>query len=364
VALYFGLLIAPASQKTREAAQRTLCINNLRELGIAVHNYAGANQTALPPLTCDKARKEFGSYNGGLYFTLLPFMEPNEVFANACRTLPDCIWYAPIAPSSVPPFSTNPPGKNGLPFSTLVWKSVQCPADSTIANGYSDNQYQMQVDKPPYYFPWAASSYSSNYQVFGVVNDFGSPGSGNSCGPKYGIGNIPDGKSNTVFFGEQFAACGTSAGNLWAYPGIGNYSGPAYSTARGAHAPVGVGDSIVNTPDFTNSKLWAPVFANSHAKYGFSAGGSAGSVFEANRQRHYGQKIEAPYAVNAFWDAPPQFNASRDECDKSRLQSFHRGAVMAGMGDGSVRVVQDGVTQSTWYSAILPADGVALGPDW
>jgi hypothetical protein len=199
------------------------------------------------------------------------------------------------------------------------------------------------------------------------VNKFGAAHSGNSCGPKYNIGNVPDGNANTIFYGEQFAACGATAGNLWAYPGIGNYSGTQYSSEPGSQVPSGAGNSIVNTPDSTNSNLWAPVFANGSANYGFTTGGMNGSIFEFNSQLPAPTLVE-PYAPGAYWDAPPQVGVTAEQCDKSRLQSFHsKGAtngVFVGLGDGSVRMVGHAVTQSTWYSAIVPDDGNPLGSDW
>jgi hypothetical protein len=225
----------------------------------------------------------------------------------------------------------------------------------TVVNQNSGNQNSTSTG-PPYYFQWAASSYAANYQVFGTINNFGSARFGNAAGPLYDIGSVPDGTSNTVFFGEVFAACTSTAGSLWAYPGIANYSGteygnpafPAVDTATnsatyGCYNPAGA-NGLGDTATTTTSFLWAPAFGNSHPRYGFA-------------RQATGQAKEAL----TYWDLPPQVGITQARCDKARLQSFHSAAVAIGMGDGSVRLANGSITVATWHAALVPDDGTPLG---
>jgi len=81
-----GMLIAlllPAVQAAREAARRMACSNNLKQLTLSMHNYADANQEALPP---DGFMSGIGwitlSTNPSFYVHLLPFIEQNALYSN------------------------------------------------------------------------------------------------------------------------------------------------------------------------------------------------------------------------------------------------------------------------------------------
>jgi prepilin-type N-terminal cleavage/methylation domain-containing protein len=195
IAILIGLLL-PAVQKVREAAARMSCSNNLKQLGLAVANYAGANQDKLPMANWRASNAQNASGGMNVLVALLPYIEQDNVYK--------------IMQQNVGGGSTWDAGGFSSPSGTLRTvpiKTYQCPSDPTLTNGYAANQVNQ----------WAGTSYAANFQVFGMGN-YPSKFGGTDWAARYNIGNIPDGTSNTVAFTSRYAACG-STGNLWAWPG-------------------------------------------------------------------------------------------------------------------------------------------------
>src|SRR5438128_306583 len=135
IAILIGLLL-PAVQKVREAAARSQCSNNLKQLGVAAHNYAGTFNNNFPPFYRTSALNN----NAGeiqVFVALLPYIEQDAVYKSFA------------SPLNLQTKGTNP----NIGHSSII-KTLACPTDNTYGNGFAQGD-------------WASGCYAANYQVFG-----------------------------------------------------------------------------------------------------------------------------------------------------------------------------------------------------
>jgi len=130
-----GVLIAlllPAVQAAREAARRSQCVNNLKQIGLALHNYFSANGDTMPPCTVDPATNTslttMPGANESALARLLPFLEQQPVY-NAINWNVDARWGANPAPN--PPDNASGGAWAVINFTAAITsvKTFLCPSD-------------------------------------------------------------------------------------------------------------------------------------------------------------------------------------------------------------------------------------------
>jgi len=286
-------LLLPAVQAAREAARRTQCLNNLKQMTLGCHTALTING-ALPPLvapaswdgicgrgtaTIRYAAPAYRKAEGYTVFHfLLPYLEQGTFIDQTGKKV-----------------NVNVQGQISYSWPMPAY---QCPSDSTLdANGRCKTAHDGANT-------WAGSSYAANYQAFGnpdaLTVDEREQGANTSA-------NFRDGMSNTLFFAERYATCGTS----------GDVNGAT-----------------------TNGCLWA----DSNCRWR--------PVFCVNDSEQTPTTAGWQPCLN-FQSAPHWLLA----CESRRAQTPHSGAMQAAVGDGSVRTIAGGIDDLTWARVCDPRDG-------
>jgi prepilin-type N-terminal cleavage/methylation domain-containing protein len=203
IAVLIGLLL-PAVQKVREAAAKTQCANNLKQIGIAIHGYHGVYGT-LPPARLD--------YDGGVTWCvlILPFVEQENfynqwaatgvtrhyyVHPDAVRQTQVKLYYCPArrAPGGVS--TTNPvsdkPDDNtptANPYPGALGDYACAVGDNTGAGAYNEPTANGSI---------VLATHTTNQGTETVT----------AWKSNTRIDSIKDGLSNTLFVGEKHVRTG------------------------------------------------------------------------------------------------------------------------------------------------------------
>jgi prepilin-type processing-associated H-X9-DG protein len=194
------------------------CSNNMKQLIMSIHNYAGTYSRRLPPANFFQVvNPQTGkAAEGSAFYALLPFYEQDNLFRLYTADVPQ-------------------PGYLGAQYTPLTIHV--CPSDPTTQNGIAI------LDSKT-----ATSNYALNLVLFGAKGAFNIKG---ATSP-FRLDTIPDGMSNTIGMVE-------TSGCFPAYPAVDPQSGtpenfmtwdyPAYPNTFGPYWPNP--DELPGQPNFT-----------------------------------------------------------------------------------------------------------------
>jgi prepilin-type N-terminal cleavage/methylation domain-containing protein/prepilin-type processing-associated H-X9-DG protein len=307
IAVLVGLLL-PAVQKVREAANRIKCANNIKQCSLATH-MCHDSQGRFPVMYAwfpGDGVTSFGAY-GSFFYHLLPYIEQQNLFNNSSE---------PWGNSTANFFWHSPSGdwQADGPWCTPI-KTYLCPS-----NAASDPTGQAWANG------WSFGNYGANYQVFGNWRAGDNP-SGTGFDPNM-MGHatmalFTDGTTNTIIFGERYGRCGND--------GYGNNLGSLYAHGDWAHS-------------------WMAMFA-----YGSPLPRPNGTGYVAGTNLPWG--VIPPGIVGPASKFQVQPDPQMTKCDPPRLASPHPGVMNAGMGDGSVRILNEAMDPLVWWYICTPDGG-------
>ena len=243
IAILIGLLL-PAVQKVREAAARSKCQNNLKQIGLACHNYEGTNGTFPYSVMDYQPRESTASYVTG-WIVLMPYLEQDGVAKRWNPKLPRnstddadgdgytnfLLQQVPIptytCPSMAPPNPTTGGSLGTAP-------EVRAPSSYVFSVG-TPTAYQVR------YAGWAAKA--SDGVVVPIRNKAYSadPAQRDQWGNSVvSVVAVTDGTSNTLLAGEcDFMPAGvpSNTGPVWSYGYLYNYTGTLHGINRRDGSP-------------------------------------------------------------------------------------------------------------------------------
>ena len=251
-----GILIAlllPAVQAAREAARRSQCTNNLKQLGLALHNYHDTFQQ-FPPAGFDygwanngggeHANKLYKNHSGLTH--LLPFLEQQAIYDQFDFTQASCAYMK----SSERPMAGDPIASGNAALAGTRIAAFFCPSDSgevlsststsySPASGYRGvkTNYDFSADEGArsYFDNWRSRTQMKDRLMFGDNSDSR-------------FSSVTDGTSNTVALAETLRTVADGHCPAWAYRGW---------AMTGINLSYGI--NVTSIPD---SWTWVPDMSN------------------------------------------------------------------------------------------------------
>jgi prepilin-type N-terminal cleavage/methylation domain-containing protein len=347
IAILIGLLL-PAVQKVREAAARTQSANNLKQIGLGLHN-AHDQMGKFPPGYVN----QWSSFNGAmvqyrgpylpfdastagsdkttLFYSLLPFIEQDNVVKGLGG-------YRYFMMGTMANDSTKQPG-------SYVQKVYIAPADSGT---YNTIDWSWPYTGSGATYKQSLTSYAYNTRVFGKnrnnLNNAWNVTWDNYGGGEASLTTISDGTSNTLAVIEKQLQTGDATVSYKDW-GIVGQTGGNDGASGWAYTDAG--------PELHN------VFG-----YNCRMPQSGGNNWDQTEGQWWlGNCRVGPSGDNTEYFQPPRPSTIRSQQQWANIYSFSAGISQGAMLDGSVRTIRNSLSIPTWSAMVTPNGGEVLQGD-
>lgn len=311
-----GILIAlllPAVQAAREAARRSQCNNNIKQLGIATHQYHDVWKRFTYGRGGWNEDNRCGDYTG--FLTLLPYIEQKP------------LWQI------IDTENNNPANTTIYPWSTnfAPWK-IQLSIFLCPSSPLPPNQHYAGMGQRSYHFSAGSSFSCYTAQTNGIYSHWISAKKAPCTGSSYqrAMRDILDGTTNTVNISEKAICISKNASTTIFGQGAYSYSNPVACLASATGGKYNKG---VKISSYSNGDQWA---------MGHPYWTLFNTILPPNSPTCYQGGSNNPSGDNGFF--PPT--------------SWHPDGVLVGMADASVRFVTNGIDCGTYGLAPGMSNGV------
>ena len=322
IAVLIALLL-PAVQAAREAARRAQCVNNLKQFGLAAHNYHSTHN-ALPPAVLANRADATTSWSVSWGDLLLSQIEGTAMYSSLNFSLE----------------MTN--GANTTVGYSYV-ATFLCPSDSSRArpaSPWAPLNYAGNIGGPGTISQWSGTIVPGNNVWYNNSNNYGA----------VGFQSITDGSSNTAMFSEHLMGLAGNDGSRGITPTLRSspYAKRAMYTVAitlkaddgiaGAANALSFAQQCANIPGPTASQGTRNVGCHWNLGLAYAIPNTGYTHVNApNTPRcTYSNSEDNQYWCGTMCSAAPTSN--------------HSGGVNVGMTDGSVRFIKDSISLPTWWA--------------